>query len=151
MGQNHHLYKRGNCYWYEVTLPKRLGGKRVRCTLRTGNPQEARYLRDTYIMPVIAKGKAIEALQAIASNIEQLDNEIDEDFERLKAEILGIDQKIEFNEAFEQYLNFIRKSGLRESSVRDYKDAIHSVISDLGESEPVKSLKKNHLTKIRNE
>ena len=122
----------------------------MRASLRTGNVQEARFIRDTYLMPVIAMDGAIEALEQIAAKIEYLEGDVDRRFEELKARIVGGGQ-ITFGEAFERYKTYLGDSGLRPASMRDYVDAIRDVVRYIGEDMELSKLTKSMVVRYREE
>ena len=146
--KNKYLVQRGDAWHFDCKLPKRLGGTRVRCSLLTRDVIQARYIRDTFLNPIIAQAGAITALEMIAGEIKEIKEGAAVKVQNLKRNILKPDQGFTIQECFDKYLQYLTKTNLRDASYKNYRSGIRSVISALGNKE-IDSLTKNDATKTR--
>ncbi len=145
--KNKHLYKRNNCWYFRIRLPKKLGGKTIRKSLHTDNISIARGFRDKYILPIIHANNNIEALEVLQFTINQNLTQSEKIF--ANANDLIMDHKnIMLYDAISEYLEYLPNAGIRIATVRDYtstmnflkKYAKNKIISTLTKDDSIELL-----------
>jgi len=141
----------GSCWRLNIRIPVKLGGGRLRTRLGTGDIHQAQYIRDTYIMPVLVQGDALNAMRHLALLIQSTEKNIQTELDKLRTGILPQENLKTIGECIDLYLAFLNTSKLRDSTKRDYGDAIKRLLVTIDGTQAIDHLAKDDVIKLRNE
>ncbi len=144
---NEGLVQIGSCWHLNMRIPKELGGGRLRTSLRTSDPKRARYIRDTYINPVLSQAGAISALEDIAMTIRDIREESLAKLDNLKRDIFG-GGDIFLKDCTEKYISFVKHSGLKENTVKAYVTTVEQIMGII-KNKHIDSLSKEDAAAVR--
>jgi integrase len=137
----------GNCWHLNMRIPKELGGGRLRTSLRTSDSKRARYIRDTYVNPVLSQAGAIAALEDIAETIRDIRETSLSKLDNLKRDIFG-GGDIFLKDCVEKYVAYVEHSGLKENTVKAYVTTVEQ-ISGIVKNKHIDSLTKEDAALVR--
>ena len=118
-----YLLKRGAFWYFNFKLPGKFGGKRIRHSINTKDIDEAKRIRDKYVIPLLASVNTIELLDEIKRHTQIL---VEQSEKNIKAigNVDRVENPIKLHEASELYEKFLQVSGLRPKSVSSYKSSL---------------------------
>ncbi len=147
--KSENLFKRKGCWYTDFYLPKNLGGKRIRCSLKTPDLERAKYIRDVNINPILGNLASIDVLENLYEKINQLKQRTLSSVDNLKYDVQGSNKRLSIQECVDKYLKHIKSSDIRPTTYKNYSSGLKPFVEVLGADNRIDLITKEGLVKVR--
>ena len=143
------LYERKGCWYVDFYLPKNLGGKRIRCSLKTPDIERAKDIRDNNINPILGNLASIEVLEKIEEHIHRLKQNSMSSIENLQHTITRSNSRLSLQECAEKYLKHLKRSDIRPATFKNYTSGLKPFLKVMGNGTRIDLITKESAIKVR--